>query len=214
MTGILIIARLGSSRLPHKHLIKANGKSFIEHLVNRIGFALAKELSEQKCKMVIATSNEDINRKFEEIKFDHPVSIYYGSINNIPLRQAECAVDLGFDKIVSVDGDDILISANGLEVIFQELNKGESLVKTTGLPLGMNVIGYSSLYLQSALANVVDESVLETGWGRIFDPVKMKVINLGEYQNDERLRFTLDYPEDAVFFKEIIEKNSLDPNEI
>ncbi len=214
MVGVLIIARLGSYRLPGKHLIEIKGKKIIEHIVNRVGFALSEELIKQKCKIIICTSDEIENRKFEEIHFDYPVSVYYGNVHNIPYRELNCTDDLGFNNIISIDGDNVFISTVAIKSIYNALNEGEDLVKTIGLPLGMNVFGYSSLFLKNVLNNIAETSFLETGWGRIFDLNKVKTLQLGDYQKEEHLRFTCDYPDDIKFLKQLIEQNNLNPGKI
>src|SRR6478672_326472 len=104
MTGILFIARLGSTRLSQKHLIKAQGKTFIEWLVDRFREEFKEEIEQEKVRMIIATSDEPENRLFETIFPSDQVEVFYGAIDNIPLRQSQCADICGFDNIISVDG--------------------------------------------------------------------------------------------------------------
>ena len=54
MTGIIIIARLGSSRLPQKHLYKINSKPLIEHFIERI----TANFSLKENKVIIATTKK------------------------------------------------------------------------------------------------------------------------------------------------------------
>jgi spore coat polysaccharide biosynthesis protein SpsF len=203
MTGIVIVARLGSTRLKQKHLIEVENNTLIQHLANRIQYRVSQSINEADFKIIIATADEPGNRKFEELEFSFPVSVYYGSIHNLPLRQLECAEDLGLDNIISIDGDDILVSCEAIVKVFDALKKGAVYIKTAGLPLGMNIMGYSTAFLKSSLEKS-NHAVLETGWGRIFDAGKLTILELGDYEKDERLRFTLDYPEDADFFVKII----------
>ncbi len=204
MTGILILARLGSSRLSNKHLLGASGKTFIEHLAGRFLKEFGKEINEEKCMLIIASSDEPANRKFEDIFRDTPVRVFYGNRHNIPLRQFECAGRYKLDFIISVDGDDILCSVHAARKIYECLNTGQApAARTTGLPLGMNVSGYSSALLRKNLEKH-PSARLETGWGRIFSGEKFAEFRMGEYDRDRSLRFTLDYPADADFFRTLI----------
>ncbi len=68
----------------------------------------------------------------------------------------------------------------------------------------MNVAGYTTDFLEESLKNI-NQQVLETGWGKIFDADKMETIAIASFKEDDNLRLTLDYPDDASFFKKIIE---------
>jgi spore coat polysaccharide biosynthesis protein SpsF len=205
MTGILIIARLGSKRLEKKHLINVEGKMFIEWLVLRFLNQFKNEITYKKVKIIIATSIAPENKQFIELLQKYPVDVFFGSDTNIPYRQLECALNYNFKNIISIDGDDILSSTEASRIIYNHLNNGFTAVKTVGLPMGMNVIGYSTGYLEECIKknNANSQTMLETGWGRIFNE-QVEKINLGEYEKDVRLRFTLDYDDDSVFFKNII----------
>ena len=77
------------------------------------------------------------------------------------------------------------------------------MVQTIGLPLGMNVMGYSTAFLSESLKNY-DSATLETGWGRIFDKNSIEFISLVGPEGGQNLRMTLDYQADASFFKTVI----------
>lgn len=206
MIGILIVARLGSERLPFKHLIEYDEKTFISHLVNRIGYTFKQEIEKGTCKIIIATGDRTINKQFSELAFDFPVHVYYGDDGNVPRRQVECAQGLGLKAIISVDGDDLLIAPEALRDCFRYLSDGGGMVKSSGLPLGMNVMGYPTAYLAERLQKLSDIKVLETGWGRIFEKSDIHEITYKVKEDGELLRFTLDYQEDADFFKNVFEK--------
>ena len=204
-TGLLIIARVGSTRLERKHLIKAADKTFIEWLVRRYIHEFSKEIEKGDVKVIIATSTDVNNQVFETILNGGPVSVFYGPNENIPARQLKCAEKFKLDNIISIDGDDVLCSTAAARAVLSKLNSGTQAIKTIGLPLGMNVMGYTTQYLKGALNAVEENRTLETGWGRIFPEDSVESIRLGDYENDERLRFTLDYKEDASFFEKVIE---------
>jgi hypothetical protein len=71
------------------------------------------------------------------------------------------------------------------------------------LPLGMNAMGYSTEFLKDSLKGK-EHQHLVTGWGRIFDQSKAVEINL-PYKQLPHHRYTLDYPEDELFFREVID---------
>lgn len=206
MIGILILARLGSIRLFNKHLVYVKNKTFIEFLALRYLTEFATEVEKNECKIIIATSKKEENKKFEEIFKDTEVDVFYGHDDNIPLRQLECADHYNLTGIISIDGDDILCSTHAAREIFNLFNSDTNfpMIKSVGLPFGMNVMGYRVSYLRSCLDTKMNNK-LETGWGRIFDENEIFNIQYTDVNNSGKLRFTLDYQLDADFFIKIIE---------
>ncbi|QKJ29400.1 hypothetical protein HQ865_06395 [Mucilaginibacter mali] len=203
MTGIFITARLGSTRLSQKHLIEANGKTFIEWLIQRYACEFDTEIKNNEIKIFITSSIAPENHKFAELLKHQNVDIFYGSDENIPLRHLECAEANKINKIISIDGDDILCSAKAARLVFEGLKQHE-IVQTSGLPIGMNVFGYSKTILETSLRNHISKK-LETGWGKIFDNYEKYNIAFVANDNEKKIRMTLDYPDDALFFKKIIQ---------
>lgn len=201
MTGIFFTARLASTRLFQKHFIQANGSAFIEWLVNRFFTEFQKEINEGTVKLFITTSSGPENKKFEQVE---KVTVFYGSDENIPLRQLQCATEHNITNIITIDGDDVLCSTAAARQVFDKLKQDKPIVQTQGLPLGMNVTGYKTSLLKEALAQN-NTTKLETGWGRIFDNLTIEYIKYQEHSDTQMLRFTLDYEQDADFFKKIIE---------
>lgn len=207
MDGIIFIARLGSSRLPKKHTITALDKSFIEWLVRRYALHFHREIAAKTIQLVLATSDEKENQQFEALLRGLPVKVFYGSLNNIPLRLLQCARSYDFDCLLSVDGDDILCSPEAARKVRDALQNKDctaSWAKTSGLALGMNVAGFKRPMLEKCEARI-GGGTLETGWGRVFQGEECLSITMGDYESRADLRFTLDYEEDAQFFKSIIE---------
>ena len=201
--GIVITARLGSTRLKRKHLLDVGGKPILSYLLARVNQEFKEEVQTNEILPVIATSDEMENREFERF-VSYGFRVFYGSTNNIPLRHLQVAKSYNLDSVISVDGDDILCSIRGMRLIYGALTEKLPYVKTCGLPFGMNATGYSRGFLKSSLVNHY-QNVLETGWGRIFDKGKLVDINIQLGNYNATLRFTLDYMEDFYFFKSIID---------
>ncbi|MBS1526951.1 MAG: hypothetical protein JST19_14950 [Bacteroidetes bacterium] len=203
MTGVFITARLGSTRLAQKHLIQVNGRSFIEWLAARLSHEFSPEIGSKSMKIFITTSVRQENKKFDEFFSGTPIEIFYGSDENIPLRHLECAEANGIENIISIDGDDILCSTQAARQVMNKLLQNSMAAHTVGLPLGMNVSGYQTGFLKESLEKSKSNK-LETGWGKIFDAEKNEVINIKADESGNKLRMTLDYPDDSVFFEKVI----------
>ena len=203
-TGFLICARLGSSRLRRKHLIPADGIPFILHLIRRINHQFAAERAAGQAMAVVIASDEPENRDFLPAVRGE-AEVFFGSVENIPLRQLQAGRHFGFDALMSVDGDDILCSTEGMRAVYDALASGADYAKTDGLPFGLNVSGYRRAFLESSMSRR-DAKTLETGWTRIFEGSRPRVISYSTPAPDDRLRFTLDYDDDAKFFARVIER--------
>jgi len=201
--GIFITARLGSTRLYQKHLIEIEGKPMIKWLVDRYNIGFQNEIQDQIIKIFITTSKNQENLLFDTIFENSNIEIFYGADSNIPLRHLECAKANNIDYILSVDGDDILCSIEASRIVLNKLLETGNLVKTIGLPLGMNVMGYSTLFLEKSLEQNSIEK-LETGWGKIFEEKDIITIEIENNLKCENIRMTLDYNEDVIFFNNVI----------
>ena len=199
--AVLITARLGSTRLPKKHLLPANGRPILQYLVDSITREFKPEITAGVVVLAIATSERPENRAFESTI--NGCEVFAGSDGNIPFRHLQAAEHFDADAILSVDGDDILCSPRAMRIVFDALQTGASLAKTEGLPLGMNASGYSTSALRNALANFEYDSIFETGWGRVFEGVPVKSVKL-DFAAADNLRFTLDYEEDYLFFTALL----------
>ncbi|MCJ0741505.1 cytidylyltransferase domain-containing protein [Pedobacter montanisoli] len=203
MVGLFVTARLGSTRLSQKHLIEAAGQPFIKWLTNRYAHQFKEEIKNGVLKIFITTSVSPENKTFEQVFSGDEVSVFYGSDENIPLRHLECARANNIEYIISIDGDDILCSTEAAVKVIEKLQQGREIAQTKGLPLGMNVMGYRADFLEKCLTGK-ELSKLETGWGKIFEKGNTEIIEITGYEQATDLRMTLDYEDDATFFKEVI----------
>ena len=197
-----IIARLGSKRLHNKHLIKINGDAIIGFLIKRLQYYFRKNNLDSFLEIMILTGNLTTNQSLGIVAKQFGVPIYYGNDNNIPRRMLDAVIKHDFDTIITVDGDDIFCSPEGIKEVHDCLVNGNEYVKTTHLPFGMNSMGLTRAFLRHSVENTTREN-LQTGWGWIFNDDKCKILR-DSIEPDKRLRFTLDYTEDLSFFKRII----------
>ena len=205
MVGIFITARLGSTRLQRKHLILTEGKTMIEWLVLRYKTIFEKELLSGDVKIFLTTSVKEENKAFSSLLEKYGVEVYFGEDTNIPKRYFDCAKKHVLDYFIVVDGDDILCSAYGSYQLYQSIleNLNYDILKVEGLPIGLNSSALKTSYVEACLKKHPNEN-LEVGWSRIFTAPTTKQIVLGNYDIQGDLRFTLDYEDDARFFKSII----------
>ncbi len=104
MTNLIIIqARMGSSRLPGKVLMKLKGKSILEHVVNSLKF------SKLSNKIIVATTTNQIDDVIETLCNDLNVDCFRGSPDDVLNRYFECAKLYQGNIVVRITCDNPLI---------------------------------------------------------------------------------------------------------
>lgn len=201
--GVFLTVRLGSTRLKRKHLLPVAGKPILSFLVRRVASAFRAEMAAEAVLMAVATTPEPENKELEAFSA-WGARVFHGPKENIPLRLLEAARHFDVEGVVSVDGDDMLVSTAALRLTAGALARGADYVRTANLPLGMNVAGYSRAFLEESLRGHADE-ILETGWGRVFDASRAETLEVPVSQSPPELRLTLDYEDDYAFFKALME---------
>ncbi|MEI6101611.1 MAG: hypothetical protein WCP73_07210, partial [Eubacteriales bacterium] len=132
-TGLLVCARMGSSRLPKKHLHEASGKPLMYYLLGRVNKEFEKEIANGEAEVIICSPNEPASEEFRQF---NNAKLFLGDVRNIPKRHVEAAAAFGLDQIVNIDGDDILFSKRALRRIYQALMDGANYVYTKNMPTG------------------------------------------------------------------------------
>ncbi len=196
--AILVAARLGSTRLARKPLLDVAGEPAVALLLRRILHGVGPA-EDEKLRVAVAAADEPESRALAHAVPDG-VPVLYGPARNIPARELAAARTLDAQAVVNVDGDDLFCSVAAMDRVRAALEHGAPYARTTGLPLGMNVLGFSCRYLEERLAGRAGE-VIETGWTRVFDEAACMQVPMSQAEPDPQLRLTLDYAEDLRFFR-------------
>lgn len=101
--GVIIQARLSSTRLPGKVLLDVSGKPMIQRQVERLGKGIGD------LPLLIATTDDRSDDILVEFCGKHDITCFRGPLNDVMLRFITCAHEHGITHIVRVGGDDPLI---------------------------------------------------------------------------------------------------------
>ena len=99
MIGIVLQARMGSTRLPGKVLKKIGNKTLLEQIFYRLGFL------KHPAKQVLATSINPNDNAIESFCLEKNIECFRGSEENVLERYYLCSVRYGFNHIVRLTGD-------------------------------------------------------------------------------------------------------------
>lgn len=120
----LLVARLGSTRLPRKALKPLAGKPMIERLAERV--RRAASLSE------LAVATTTLPEDAELCAFAERLGLrsFRGSPDNVSLRMAQAAAGLGADAVVELLADNPLIPPDLVDATVARLSSGSDYAAT------------------------------------------------------------------------------------
>jgi len=203
--GIIIQARLGSTRLPGKILLPAGGKSLLQIQLDR--------LRKTEIPLYLATTTRVIDNPLVDFSDKFKVSYFRGDENNVLQRYYECAVKFDLDVIVRVTSDcpliDSKILSDGISLYLKEENADLYLSNTLErtYPRGFDFEIFSMKLLRQAFENAIDaadtEHVTPFIWKNKMGSVQIKQVK-GEPDSSE-YRLTVDTEEDYGLIKKMIE---------
>ena len=146
--GIIIEARLNSSRLPNKHMKVVSKNPIIVDLFTRL--KRVKRVS----KIILATTTNKEDDKLELIAKKNNIKVYRGSELNVKKRVIEAAKKFKIKTIISITADCPLIDSSLIDDCLNNfvINNIEYInnLETQGLPGGMNCqIFYTKTLIRS-----------------------------------------------------------------
>lgn len=203
--AIFMRARLGSSRLPRKHLLELKGKPVIQHLIERI------RNNTTIGNIVLCTTDESEDDALEKIARECGIKCFRGDSDNVLKRYYDAGKEYKVKYLVNIDCDDILVD-------YELIDRTARLIKIFDadyltwegyplgcIPTGMSYSGIKKLYEQ--YDEPIEHISLYFSNSQKFDTVTIKVSNSllnRDYIND--LRLTLDYEDDFELFKRIYDE--------
>lgn len=143
MIGIIIQARMGSSRLPGKVLKKIGNKNLLEHILYRLSFL------KSKVNIVIATSDLKKDNDIEMFCKKNKINYFRGSEENVLERYFLCAREKNFEHIVRLTADNPFLDIEELDnLILLHLKSGADYSRSfASLPkgVGSEIFRYDAL---------------------------------------------------------------------
>lgn len=206
--GIITQARISSSRLPKKVLLKINGESLLSYHVSH--------LRESKLPIIVAISDEpgseDLINECESLK----VPYILGPTDDVLSRFVIAAKSLKLTHIIRVTSDCPLIDGEILaqaadiykKIIEKEPRTYYSNALKRTFPRGMDFEIFSMEMLLEADAKGLDKSEREHVTPYIYKNAKeFNLVDHISTNDSSNFRLTVDTAEDFELIKEVIEKH-------
>ncbi|MDP3734286.1 MAG: glycosyltransferase family protein [Nanoarchaeota archaeon] len=110
---VIIQTRMNSQRLPGKTLLKINGKTIIEHVVERVAKAQGVD------NIIVATSTAASDDQLAEHLHQKKIACFRGNENDVLERYYLAAKHYNADIIIRVCGDQPLVDPLAIEMTLQ-----------------------------------------------------------------------------------------------
>ena len=210
MIGCIIQARMGSSRLPGKALMKSDsGKPLLYYVINQLRYC-------SKVKnLVIATTTNQEDDEIEKFANDNSVNIFRGKEKDVLDRYFQCAKKYSFSTIVRITADCPLIDPQIVDKVIEKFFSGNYDFATNTLtrtfPIGTDVEVFSFSALNRAWENTQLPSEREHVTPYLRKEENFKIINVENDKNISNLRLTVDRIEDFELIKQILNNISINP---
>lgn len=208
--GIITQARITSTRLPGKVLLKVKGKTILEYHLER--------LQQSDIYVYIATTTNQTDDIICSWAEQSKVSFYRGDEANVLSRYYGCAKENSLDLIVRVTSDCPLIDGKTIKKAVEEYvsfnNKqiyySNCLLRT--FPRGFDFEIFSFELLEDAFQKATTESQKEHVTPYIHQNFTGNVLlkHYTRQEDDHNYRITLDTPEDFTLIRKLIEDYGCD----
>lgn len=200
--GILLLGRIGSSRLPGKLMLKVLGRPILEYQIERLKTARCPDC------LVLCTTQLPEDEVLVDLAINNGLQTFRGNTEDVVDRMIQAARQYKLDFIVSIGGDDVFSDPRCVDLIIECFAKTSAdFIYCPDLPVGGSPFGVRTKALER-LSQVKTGGT--DGWERYFKESSLFHVELispeAPMLHRPELRMTLDYPEDFQFFKAVIEE--------
>lgn len=195
--GIIIQARMGSTRLPGKIMKKIGNKTLLDHIF----FRLTK--LRHSAHVVLATTTLPKDNIVEALCRERGISCFRGSEQNVLERYYLCAQQFGFAHIVRMTGDNIFPDMAELDRLIdlhlETQSDFSNSFEVLPLGVGLEIFSFSALKTSHAEGKEphhlehVDEYILEHP--EIF---KTSLLQVPAAKNHPEISLTIDTKADYL----------------
>lgn len=200
----IIQARMGSSRLPNKVLMELQGKTVLEHVVERTNRSQCVD------EVIVATTGEYADDAIVSLCESKGIRVFRGSENDVLDRYYQCALIIQPVNIVRITADCPMMDPKVIDLVIEEHTiKGNDYTSNTfepSFPDGEDVEVMTYETLLAAWENAQMASQREHVTQYIINDNQFKKSNVPCSENLEELRWTLDTLNDYHFISKVFER--------
>ncbi len=204
--GVLIQARMGSSRLPGKSMMDLGGKPLIDHVIERciVGVPLEKVV-------VVTTRLREDDVLETHIRDKYSIQVFRGNAFDVRSRFESVAKKFEFEGIVRVTADDPFKDPNHIQEAIQALEDTQidyfNNFEFPIFPIGLDIESFNADALfQNIKIDKSNNSKEHVTYGLRHSPHFVKKYKSGVPEFTD-IRLTIDTLADFVFCSRLLEIN-------
>jgi len=203
-TGIVITARVGSSRLYNKIGLDVNGVLLFDYFIQRIRSANITE------NIVVATTTESRDDYVVELTDKLGLAHFRGDEDNVLGRICACALEHDMEYVCRVTPDNIFTDITTLQNMLDAMiGEGYDYCYSDRLPIGLVSEVFTTSSLQKGLRLSGNNEFLLEHVTPVFrqHPAEFRVMDIPVRDGINRpgYRLTLDYQEDFEMLKILVD---------
>ena len=200
--AIFITVRTGSTRLPRKCLLRIDGLTTIEYLIERLKRSKLANL------IIVCTTQLSEDDVLCQIARDQRIQNFRGPVEDKLTRWLGAAERFGVEFFVTADGDDLFCEPALIDLAFEQYQSNHpDFIEAPNVPCGAFTYGIKAIALKK-VCEIKDTNDTEMMWVYFKQTGFFKVEqlqNIPAIYNRPEIRMTLDYPDDFKFFRSVIE---------
>jgi len=201
----IIQARIGSTRLPGKVLMKLNEDTVLSLLLKQLKHS--KFLAEK----IIATTNNPKDDVIEKFTTSNNIKLFRGDSDNVLDRYYQCAKRFSLTHIVRITADNPLIDPDIIDQAIKKYSTFNYDYLTNSIdrtfPNGTEVEIFSFDALEIAWKYAKKKSEREHVTPYFYNnPKKFKIHHFKQKKNQSKFRYTIDRKEDYALIVEILSR--------
>ena len=205
MITAIIQARLNSSRLNKKILLKIENKNLLEHLFSQLSYSTHID------KKIIATTINKTDDEIENLAKLQNITFFRGNPLDVLDRYYRCAKFFNLETIVRISGDAPLIDPSIVDKTIEYYKKNNfdyvSNFFNRSYPIGTEIEIFSFKTLEKCWMNAKKSSEKEHVTPFIYNhPELFKIGHIEYKKNISHLHWTVDQIEDFKFVELIFKK--------
>lgn len=216
--GIILQARMGSTRLPGKVLTILN-QSTQETTLKLIIDRLVR--TKNVDVIILATSDQSIDdpiqQFYDDVDNKDRIKLFRGSEDDVLDRFYQASIQYSLDHIIRITADCPLVDPSLISLMFSSYRcqgcdyMSNTIERTYPRGLDVEIFSFETLKKTHQLANqpFEREHVTPYIYGHPFD---FKVVCFGTPENHSKYRITLDTPKDLVQIRKIFDVLGNEPN--
>ena len=203
-TGVVIIARAGSTRAEGKMLADIAGKPLLVRLIDRL------KLAKEPDVIVLATTCRANDNALAETAEREAISVYRGAEEDVIERMGGAVQTYDLDLAIIAEGDELFCDEEYVDAAIRIARDEQAdCVKTKDLPIGSWVVAVRRQALEEVYEAKGDAST--EAFARYFtedSAYRTEWLPLAEGTPafSPRVRLTIDYPEDIELARQLYQR--------